>query len=57
MNNNRVQIEDVSLIKECEEWCSLEIGIECQTWIRSIDYDTFYFKHEEDKVKFILKWL
>ena len=42
-------------------WCNIEFGDELWSWDLCgsyIDgYDTFYFDNEEDKVKFILKWL
>ena len=35
-----------------------EIGADHWLWDPSYDdIDRYYFKHEEDKVKFILKWL
>ncbi len=46
------------------EWLASEIGKENEDWIwtlhfphDSFSYDKFQFKYEEDKVKFILRWL
>ncbi len=41
-------------------WLSSEIDKENWYWISSESFllpDLFYFKNEEDKVKFILRWL
>ncbi len=40
------------------EWLDHEIGADHWLWdpIDSIT-ERYYFKHEEDKVKFILRWL
>jgi len=41
------------------DWCNIEIGPD--EYYVTIGYPRgsrdFYFKHEEDKVKFILRWL
>jgi len=36
-------------------WLKAEIGKENKDWLFA--HRVFYFKHEEDKVKFILRWL
>ncbi len=38
------------------DWLQSEVGF--QNWERTVqDNIRFYFKYEEDKVKFILRWL
>lgn len=44
------------LNNDVHEWLDYEIGY--KNWERTVqDQITFYFKYEEDKVKFILRWL
>ncbi len=41
---------------DVHEWLDKEIGFE--NWERTVGAQIkFYFKYEEDKVKFILRWL
>ena len=40
-----------------EDWLRDEIGYQCEHWAVSLPDSIIYFKHEEDKVKFILRWL
>ncbi len=42
--------------RNTEEWLESEIGWE--NWARTVqDKITFHFRHKEDKVKFILRWI
>ena len=50
---------------EPQEWLRREVGIEDRDWTWSmvewddegVGFDCIQFKREEDKVKFILRWL
>ena len=39
------------------EWLEAEIGERGKEWIWSILKDKFWFQTEQDKVKFILRWI
>lgn len=45
---------------EIEDWLSVEIGKKGKDWLKlynSFGEDKFYFASEEDRIKFILRWL
>lgn len=53
-----------SSMKEIKKWLFSEVGNEYIEWAwtlhfpaHSFAYDKFEFKHEEDKIKFILRWM
>lgn len=39
------------------KWMNIEVGFEDEDWIYHWGLGCMYFKNEEDRVKFILRWL
>lgn len=51
-------IDGTLLLHHIYDWCDEEIGgINYNVLLGANGTRDFYFKYEEDKVKFILKWL
>ncbi len=44
-------------VQTLRNWLELEIGEEEVDWSYVWGLNIFYFKREEDKIKFILRWL
>ena len=52
-----VKIHNTLLNLEILEWLLDEVGERHKTWGWDLGISKFYFVREEDKVKFILRWL
>ena len=50
-------LDRIKVVNLRRDWLDHEVGIENINWCYDWMWSAFYFRTEEDRVKFILRWL